>query len=236
MAERRRALLNRKSGRVLDVGCGNGDFLLSLKRRGWKVHGVEFSAEAAELARSRGIDVVHGELKSAAFPDGFFDVVTLWHVAEHLPDPLAEFAEVRRILRDDGLFVLEVPNSDCLTLRLCGTRWRPLDVPRHLQHFTPATLERALTKVGFALRRRQNVHFVDFTLVFYSLMDRLGISRLSGIRYFSTDFGPASPASKLLFLAFGIPIACLSLPYSVLETLGNGNGEILTVTAHKAAR
>jgi hypothetical protein len=89
--------------------------------------------------------------------------------------------------------------------------------------------------VGFALSRRQNIHFVDFTLVFYSLMDRLGISRLSRIRYFSTDFRPASPASKMVFLTFDIPIACLCLPYSVLETLGNGNGENLTVTAHKAA-
>jgi SAM-dependent methyltransferase len=212
LAERRRALLGRRPGRVLDVGCGNGDFLFSLKERGWEVQGVEFSAEAAELARAKSVTVHRGELASAAFPTGFFDVVTLWHVAEHLPAPLTEFAEVRRVLRNDGLLVLEVPNSDCLTRRLCGAQWRQLDVPRHLQHFTPATLERALTQAGFALIRRRNFHLIDFTLAFYSYMDRLAVSRLSGIRYFSTDFQRASLASKLLFLALGVPIAFLCLP------------------------
>jgi 2-polyprenyl-3-methyl-5-hydroxy-6-metoxy-1,4-benzoquinol methylase len=234
-AERRRALLGRQPGRVLDVGCGNGDFLRSLKRRGWDVHGIEFSVEATELARAKGITVHRGQLTSAAYPASFFDVVTLWHVAEHLPDPLTEFAEVQRILRDDGLFVLEVPNSDCLTRRLCGTRWSQLDVPRHLQHFTPATLDRALAQTGFTSERRRNFHLVDFTLAFYSFVDRLGISRISGIRFFSTDFEPAPPRSKILFLALGVPIACFCIPYSVIEALVGGNGENLTVTAHKAA-
>jgi SAM-dependent methyltransferase len=234
LAERRRALLGRQPGRVLDIGCGNGDFLHSLKRRGWDAHGVEFSAKAAELARSRGIDVHRGELRSAAYPASFFDVVTLWHVVEHLPDPLTELAEVRRILRDDGLLVVEVPNSDCLTRRLCGVRWRQFDVPRHLQHFTPLTLKQALTRAGFAIIHRQNLHFIDFNLVFYNFIERLGISRLSGVRYFSTDFKRASPKSKMLFLALGLPIAFLCLPYSVLESMVSGNGENLTVTARKA--
>lgn len=235
-AERQRALLGRRPGRVLDVGCGNGEFLLSLEQRGWEVHGVEFSAEAAALARAKGLAVHRGELTSAAFPPSFFDVVTLWHVAEHLPDPLSELTEIRRVLRDDGLLVLEVPNSDCLSRRLCGAQWRQWDVPRHLQHFTPTTLERALTQAGFALIHRRNLHFIDFNLVFYNLMHRLGISRLSGVRYFSIDFQGASPVSKMLFLALGLPIACLCLPYSVLEILVNGNGENFTVTARKVAR
>ena len=234
-AERRRALLGRGPGRALDVGCGNGDFLLSLKRRGWEVHGVEYSAEAAELARAKGIAVHRGELTSAAFPANFFDLVTLWHVAEHLPEPLTELAEVRRILRDDGLIVLEVPNSDCLTRKLCGAQWKQLDVPRHLQHFTLMTLERALTYAGFTSRHRQNLHFIDFNLVFYNFVARLGISRLTGIRYFSTDFKQASRLSKTLFLALGMPVACISLPYSIIAALVSGNGENLTITAEKAA-
>lgn len=234
-AERRRALLGRRPGRVLDVGCGNGDFLQSLKRRGWEVHGVEYSAEAAELARAKGIAVYRGELTGAAFPESFFDVVTLWHVTEHLPHPLTELAEVRRILRDDGLLVLEVPNSDCLTRKLCGARWSQLDVPRHLQHFTPKTLEQALSYAGFASIHRRNFHVFDFNLVFYTFIAWLGISRLSGIRYFSTDFQRASHGSRALFLALGLPIAFFSLPYSVFEAKVGGNGENVTITAKKAA-
>jgi SAM-dependent methyltransferase len=236
LEDRRRALLDLKLGRVLDVGCGSGDFLRFLKRRGWDVQGVEFSEEAAALARAKSIPVHRGELASADFPDNSFDVVTLWHVAEHLPHPRAELAEIRRILRDNGLLVLEVPNSACLTLQLCGTHWRQLDVPRHLQHFTPATMERLLNEAGFDVVRQQDFHFIDFDLAFYSFTDRLGISRLSGIRYFSTDFKEASRASKLLFLSLGLPIAALSVPYSILAPLLKGNGENLTVTARKTAR
>ncbi|MBA3414964.1 MAG: class I SAM-dependent methyltransferase, partial [Chloroflexia bacterium] len=234
LRDRGRALLDRKPGRVLDIGCGNGDFLRFLKRRGWEVAGTDFSAEAAALARAKGIPVHRGDLASAAFPDRAFDVVTLWHVVEHLPHPHRELDEVERILRDDGLLVIEVPNSDCPTRRLCGTAWRQLDVPRHLQHFTPETLAAMLARSGFAVVRRQDFHAIDFDLVFYSVADRLGITRRTGIRYFSTDFRPASLRAKLAFLAFGLPIALLSLPYAAVATRLSGNGESLTVTCRKS--
>ena len=233
LLDRERALSGRPPGRVLDLGCGNGDFLRHLRRLGWEVQGLEVSAEAAGLARAKGIPVHRGDLGSASYPDRSFDVVTLWHVVEHLPRPLPELAEVRRILRDDGLLVVEVPNSDCLTFRLCGTAWRQLDVPRHLQHFTRGTLERALADTGFATVRRQDLHATDFDLAFYSFMDRLGVTGRTGIRYFSTDFLPAPLRSKALFLAVGIPLALVAVPYTVAATFATGNGESVTLTARK---
>jgi len=230
-----RALLGKRPGRALDLGCGNGDFLATLKRRGWEVYGTEFSSAACELARAKGVRVHQGDLVSANFPAQSFDVITLWHVFEHLPDPLAELAEVRRILRDDGLLVIEVPNSGCLTLRLSKQGWYPLDVPRHLQHYTPATLQRLLREAGFATAHQQNFHHWDFTYAFYSYMNRLKILERLGIGYFSTNYKQAALAQKALFLALGVPVALLCLPYSVIITLLSGNSETVTVTARKAA-
>lgn len=235
--QRRRALLDRPPGRALDIGCGDGDFLAALKRRGWEVYGTEFSAAAYMLAQSKGIAVHQGELASASYPDNFFDVVTLWHVLEHLPVPAAELAEIQRILRDDGLLVVEVPNSACTTFQLCGERWFPLGVPGHLQHFTPATVQRLLRHAGFIPRRRQNFHYLDFVLSFISFMDRLGVlGPRQGTHYFVTDYRQASRSSRARFLALGAFVGLLSLPYSIGTTIVTGNGETVTITSRKAAR
>jgi SAM-dependent methyltransferase len=236
LGHRRRALLGRHPGRVLDVGCGDGDFLADLRRLGWEGYGTEFSEVACELTRARGINVRQGSLRSAGFPDRFFDVVTIWHVLEHLPEPAAELAEARRILRDDGLLVLEVPNSGCLTFQLCQERWWPLDIPRHLQHFTPATLARLLDRSGFTSLRRQNFHYADVALATISFINRLGlIGRLEGDHYFVTDYRRATLAAKARFLLLGPVIGLLSLPYSVIITLLTRNSETVTVTASKTA-
>lgn len=234
--QRRRALLGRPPGTVLDVGCGDGDFLASLKRRGWAVQGTEFSAAACARARQRGVAVHHGDLASAALPSGAFDVVTLWHVLEHLPEPGLELGEARRLLRDDGLLVIEVPNSASPTVRLCRERWFPLDVPRHLQHFTPATLDRLLRQSGFTTVHRQDFHHLDFVLSFISFMNRSGVlGRFSGDHYFVSDFRRAGLPAKLRFLALGLLAGGVSLPYSLLATALSGHGETVTVTARKAA-
>jgi SAM-dependent methyltransferase len=234
LQQRRRALLGRPPGRILDVGCGDGDFLAGLKRRGWQVSGIEFSDAAAALSRAKGIDIFQGDLASARFPNGSFDVVTFWHVLEHIPEPVPVLVEARRILRDDGLLVVEVPDSASLTFRLCRQHWFPLDVPRHLQHFTPATLNALLERVGFAPVRRQSLHPTDFLLSFMSFMNRLGVlGRRGGAHYFVSDFRRAGRVGKAGFLALGLPIGLLSAPYSLLNTLLTGSNETLTITARK---
>ncbi len=230
-----RALLGRTPGRILDVGCGNGDFLAGLKRRGWQVQGTEFSTTAATIARNKGVTVHEGDLASAHFPADSFDVVTLWHVLEHVPLPQVDMAEIRRILHDDGLLVVEVPNSASFTFRLCREQWYPLDVPLHLQHFTPATLQQLLTGAGFSPVRRQNFHHWDFTYGCYSYMRRLGIFSALGIRTFSTNYKQASRVSKMCFFVLGLVIGLVSFPYSVIVTALTRNGETVTITSRKAA-
>lgn len=233
---RRTALLGRTSGRILDIGCGDDDFLISLKHRGWEVYGTEFSDAACARVRAKGVHVYHGDLAGANFPDRFFDVVTLWHVLEHLSEPRHDLREVWRILRDDGLLVVEVPNSNSPTFSLCKERWFPLDVPRHLQHFTSSTLVSMLEREGFAPIHRKSFHHLDFALAFISVMDRLNIlGRLSGVHFFIPDFRRATLKRKALFLLLGVLVGVFSIPYSLATNLLSGNGELITVISRKLA-
>ena len=140
------------SGKVLDVGCGNGSYLDHLRRLGWEVRGVEIAQRAVETARQQfGIDVFCGALEEAHFPNEHFDAVTLWHVLEHLHSPLESLREIRRILLRGGHLLLTVPNIASAQASLFGDKWIHLDLPRHLYFFTPATMRAMLDKAGFTV-------------------------------------------------------------------------------------
>lgn len=129
-------------GRLLDVGCGNGRFLTTMRSLGWDVQGVEFSEAGVRACQMSELLVHHGDLASARFPDGSFDLVTVRHVIEHVPDPRQFMAELTRILRPGGRLVVETPSSEALGRRWFNTYWYANDVPRHLLLFSPANLER----------------------------------------------------------------------------------------------
>jgi len=146
----------KSSGRLLDVGCATGEFLARMMEYGWQVQGVELSPTAAETARREyDLDVLTGDLTQAQFPDHHFDVITLWDVLEHLYDPLAGLVEINRILKDDGLLVIELPNAKSFDAALFGPYWIGLDMPRHLHVFPPAPLEAMLKQSGFQIVSRR---------------------------------------------------------------------------------
>lgn len=138
-------------GRMLDVGCGNGRFLNSMRGFGWDVEGVEFSEAGVTAARLSNLKVHHGDLASANFADGSFDLVTARHVIEHIPQPHPFMAELVRILRPGGRLVIETPCSTALGRQWFNTHWYANDVPRHLFLFSPDNLERLAT--GHGLRK-----------------------------------------------------------------------------------
>jgi SAM-dependent methyltransferase len=135
--------------RLLDVGCGSGDIVKLAGESGLEARGVEFSAEAVRYAReTRGLEVREGTLESAALPEGSLDGVSLFHVLEHLPDPVGTLREVRRVLKPGGLVLIQVPNFASWQARLFGARWHAVEAPRHFHHFTPETLTRAVQAAG----------------------------------------------------------------------------------------
>jgi 2-polyprenyl-3-methyl-5-hydroxy-6-metoxy-1,4-benzoquinol methylase len=136
----------RPGARVLDVGCGNGEFLLGMRAAGWTVEGVETDSDAVSRARQRSLSVHHGTLESAGYAPGSFDAVTLSHVLEHLHDPVATLRAARAILRDDGVLWLATPNLASPGHARYGRAWRGLEPPRHLVLFTPSALRSALDR------------------------------------------------------------------------------------------
>jgi len=131
-------------GRILDIGCAWGFFLALCRARGWEACGVDPSGIQARYARERfGLPVHAGFLADACFPSAQFDVVTLWHVLEHIPDPLRELHEIRRVMKEGGLLVLSVPTPRSARQYLSDA------VPLHLFYFSERTLARLLERAGF---------------------------------------------------------------------------------------
>ena len=138
----------RGDGRYLDVGCGSGASLGVAQALGWRVAGIEMDTAAAEKARRFTEEIYVGDVRSAPFGRASFDVVTAFHVLEHVPDPVAVVRHMLEWLAAEGLVIVEVPNAGGLGARLFGRAWSGLELPRHLSHFTPETLERTVRKAG----------------------------------------------------------------------------------------
>lgn len=147
-----------RPGSLLDVGCSTGMFLLAAKRAGWRIHGLEFSAGSARIARDKhGLPVDQGSLESTSYDAGRFDVVTMWDVIEHMPDPAGALRAVHALLPQGGTLAIKTPNADGLypraSLRVAGLvgYWGHPDPPGHLFQFSVATLRRLLELHGFSI-------------------------------------------------------------------------------------
>lgn len=141
------------NGRVLDIGCASGEYLLRLKSIGWQCQGVEFSAKAVAIARAHGLDVFPGGLLDAGFESASFDFVTAHHYIEHVPNPDEIMAEIVRVTKPGGAILIRTPNNEALGRRLFGQYWFPNGVPAHLLLFSEKSLQFLAQKHGLVLSR-----------------------------------------------------------------------------------
>lgn len=153
-AHRRRRLearVDARHRRILEIGCGDGNFLAFLRRAGWTVHGSEFDARTAEMVlRRHGIRLFTGDVAGGEVPEGaLFPVIAAYHVLEHVYHPARWLRGVRRLLAADGVLHLQVPNFASLTRRLTGAAWASLMFPQHVYFYTPRTLAELLRREGF---------------------------------------------------------------------------------------
>lgn len=133
-------------GRLLDIGAGTGDFLLEAKKRGWKVKGIEPNESARILALEKGLNL---SPNSEDFRSNKFDVITLWHVLEHVPDLKAQIIELEHLLKKGGLLIIAVPNYKSYDAQYYKEFWAAYDVPRHLWHFSRNSFKHLISGTGF---------------------------------------------------------------------------------------
>jgi len=141
-------------GRVFDVGCGDGQFLNHVSRLGWKAAGVDFDAAAIEAGRSKyGLDLKVGDFQTCPVEESAFDAVTMSHVIEHVPDPVACLKKCGRMLKPGGRLVVSTPNVRSLGHQRFKHSWRGLEQPRHLHIFSPGLLGECARRAGLEVVR-----------------------------------------------------------------------------------
>ena len=136
--------------RLLDLGCGNGEFLLRARSAGWSVVGVDFDIKAVEVARYRNLDVRLGGVDELLATNEQFDVITLAHVIEHVHHPVEMLQACYKLLKPGGFLWLETPNIASEGHRIFGADWRGLEPPRHLVLFTQKSMGDTLNLAGFS--------------------------------------------------------------------------------------
>ncbi len=137
-------------GRLLDVGCGNGQRLSQLQTLGWDVEGQEIDPKAVMNAQHNyGIKIHLGNLHDIAFSSSIFDAIIMGHVIEHLIDPLTILTECHRILKPGGILVITTPNVESFGRKYFKSAWRGLEAPRHIYLFSPKTLHHICERAGF---------------------------------------------------------------------------------------
>ena len=163
--EQKRKLVAVQSGRdkgtILDLGCGTGAFLQVMQDAGWTVKGLEPDAGARKIAEGRGVDV-SGTDHFFNLPEASFDVITLWHVLEHVHRLHDYFNQFGRILKQDGVLIVAVPNHTSRDAAHYGASWAAYDVPRHLYHFSPRSMHVLAEKHGFRVMQTKPMWFDSF--------------------------------------------------------------------------
>lgn len=155
-----------RSPHLLDVGCSSGSLLTVGVDMGLSVSGVEPALAAAETAKNIGFDVYAGYLHDAAYPDGKFDIVTLFEIVEHLSDPTALIAECKRVLKPGGILAINTPNAASWTAKFMGERWEGFslnDLGGHASFFTPQSMKFLAQSSGLQVVKveTRNVRFYE---------------------------------------------------------------------------
>jgi len=210
-------------GPVLDVGCGGGLFLRMIAERGRKVVGLDFALGAANAAwNTNQVPAVCGALTQAPFASESFAAVTMFHVIEHLYDPVAYLDAARQMLKPAGRLIVQVPNAACWQFLLLGESWNGVDVPRHLINYRARDLEFLLDRCGFEVVRRK----------FFSLRDTpagLASSLPPSLDPMARRIRkqPESPRARLAKDLVYLALTAASVPFTLLEAACHAGSTIM---------
>ena len=194
----KKKLLNKlctQKGKLLDVGCGTGEFLVAMKKYGWDVTGMETAKEARGIASKDDI-FVYDDLNKI---EGHFDIITMWHVLEHIHDVSGLMKSLNGLLSDSGFLIIAVPNIDSLDSKFYKSEWVALDTPRHLYHFRPDDIQILLDKNNFELINISKRLYFD---VWYNVLLSAQLqSKIAGRKISIWDLIKAATIGKLSFFS-----------------------------------
>lgn len=200
----------KKDGKLLDVGCGFGLFLEMAKEAGFKVYGVEMEKETVKAVQEKfGLkNIYQKNIKEIGFPERYFDVITLFDILEHLENPEVILKELKKLLKPNGVLVVQSPNIKSIMFKLTKEKWNWLLFPNHLYHFTPKSLASLLNDSGYKIIYRKT--FDDISEFNYNLLDAWNIKKSRGIIY------------KIIWKAIRESRFLLFLPSFIYSKLGFG--------------
>ncbi|CAM2873321.1 class I SAM-dependent methyltransferase [Flavobacterium frigoris] len=148
-----------QKGRILDIGAGTGDFLAVAKENGWETVGVEPSDKARAIALKKAVSFVED---TSGLESHSFDVITMWHVLEHVPNLDKQIKELKRLLKPSGTLIVAVPNFKSFDAKHYGTFWAAYDVPIHFWHFSKKAIKMLFEKEGMKLEKVLPMKFDSF--------------------------------------------------------------------------
>ena len=224
-----RALLDSgEKGPIVDIGCGGGLFLKILRERGYAAVGLDNSTDAARVAWTQnGVPVICGDLTASPLDRGEFSLVTMFHVLEHVYDPVAYLRTARDLLAANGRLVVQVPNASSWQFLIFGEYWNGVDVPRHLVNFRLRDLENLLDYCGFEVLRRKHFSLRDnpagFATSLAPWLDPMA-RRVRSV--------PETPGVRLFKDGLYLSLSLAALPFTVFEA-ACGAGSSIMLEARK---
>ena len=223
------AVPKRKVMHLLDIGCGDGSFLLAARDAGWQVMGTELNPERARtvgLDVKESIDQIHG--------NGRFDCITMWHTLEHMRDIPSLLARATLLLAPQGRLIIAVPDAGGLQARLFGPRWFHADVPRHLFHFDAVALRSALTAAGFTIRRQWHQE-IEYDLLGWSQSSLNCLLPSPNVFYnvLTGKRGAEGPIARLSGIVLGPLLTVLFLPFLAAGTLLRKGGTLIVAATRR---
>jgi 2-polyprenyl-3-methyl-5-hydroxy-6-metoxy-1,4-benzoquinol methylase len=220
--------------KIIDIGCGRGNLLKIFNHKGYDCYGVE-RTEFPGNSHTEGFHFYKGNLQEILFAENFFEAAILWHVLEHLDNPISMIGEIARILKPKGILAIAVPNFGSFQAKFFGASWFHLDLPRHTYHFDSDTLFQCLNRYGFKVIKKSTFSLEQNVFGFVQSFFNQTASGFKPNHFYRLLKKSGDPSSMRSLILWG-GLASLIFPVALMETLISGifgRGATLIVYAEK---